>query len=240
MNVTIAYIAVAGGKETLRFVTRFSETFISNCPVTSYPDKWPALRLVTICNGGPLDAESGGLLKYIGSEFFPRSNEGWDLGGFCELARSIETDFLVCLGQSVYFHRPGWVNRLIEAREKFGEGMYGIFSSNNVRPHLNTTAFAVDAKLLRSWPKAVTQDDRYQFEHGENSFWRRMQGLHRTVCLVTWDGEWAPRFWRSPHNILWRGDQSNCLVWCIHTERYRDADEKTKATWAANADRPYR
>lgn len=229
----IAYIAVGGGRETVNFCTRFANTFAANPPGQE-------AELITICNGGPLSKEAGLPLANIGSIFFARSNDGWDIGGYSELAQSIDTDFLICLGQSCYFHRPGWLKRLIDARHKFGEGMYGIFSSNSVRPHLNTTAFAVDAALLRSWPKVTTKEGRYQFEHGENSFWRRVQGLKKTVCLVNWDSEYAPMFWRMGQNIFWRGDQSNCLVFCVHCDRYRDANEETKRVWAANADRPYK
>lgn len=230
MKVTIAYIAVAGGKETAGFVSRFVNTFRYNEPGAT-------ARLITICNGGPLDEETGWMLKSIGSEFFPRSNEGWDLGGFLELAQSIDTDFLVCFGQSVFFHKPGWLKRLVGAREKFGPGMYGIWPSNNTTPHLVTTGFAVDTELLRSWPTVKSKEDRYNFEHHPTqSFWRRVQSLGKSVRAVMFSGEYGPSEWRIPHNGFWKGNQSDLLAWCNHTQRYVEANQETKRTWERNAD----
>lgn len=234
MTVTVCYVAVTGGPKTSELCARFVSTWFL------HPPEYPC-DLIVACNGGPLPNEIGVMFTSLNAKLYPRPNDpGWDISAFCDVARNFESDFLVLFGESVYFHKAGWIKRLVEAREKFGPGMYGILSSNNVRAHLNTTAFAVDIALLRSWPKVTNGNERYQFEHGENSFWRRVQGLHKTVCLVTWDGEYAPMFWRTPRDIMWRGDQSNCLAFCVHTERFAAADVNTKATWAANADRPYR
>jgi hypothetical protein len=38
--------------------------------------------------------------------------------------------------------------------------------------------------------------------------------------MVTWDGEWRRKDWRTPQNIFRRGDQSNLLVCDHHTEIY--------------------
>ncbi|WP_460374448.1 hypothetical protein, partial [Staphylococcus aureus] len=88
---------------------------------------------------------------------------------------------IVCLGESVYAHRRGWLKMLNNAWAEFGPGMYGVYSSNLVTPHLNTTAFACDPGLLKAWPEIVrTKEQRYDFDHGSNSFWRRVAVLGRS------------------------------------------------------------
>jgi len=230
MKVIIAYICVSGGPKTNDLLYRFRTT------EWAYPgDSDVPARIVLVCNGGPLAPECR---NWIGADWsiYPRRNEGGDIGGFIDVARELQPDFLVCFGESVYFHRRGWLKRLIDSRNTFGEGMYGMLSSNLVRPHLNTTAFAVDAKLLAAYSDQVkTRDDRYQFEHGTLAFWSRVKAMRKVVCLVTFDGCYGPTEWRAPANIMWKGDQSNCLVWCSHTERYAQANAETKRRWEHNA-----
>lgn len=230
MRVTIAYTAVAGGKETYTFASRFGITYGLYKPPEPH-------KLITVCNGGPPNDDWGVGLQKLGSDFYPRSNEGWDIGGYLDLAQIIDTDFLVCFGQSCYFHRAGWLTRLLQAREKFGEGMYGIWPSNNTTQHLITTGFAVDAKLLRSWPAVKTKEDRYNFEHHpSHSFWRRVLGLGLAVKAVMFSGEYGPSEWRLPKDGFWKGTQRDCLAFCNHTDRYSEATQETKRTWERNAD----
>jgi len=66
------------------------------------------------------------------------------------------------LGESVYFHREGWLKRLADAWAKFGPGMYGPFGSNLLRPHLQTTAFCTSPALLQRCP--ISTKDRYSWE----------------------------------------------------------------------------
>lgn len=174
---------------------------------------------------------------------FIRSNEGWDIQGYIEAARSpcASYDAMLCLGESNYFHRDGWLKRLAEAWEKHGPGFYGPYSSHAVRAHLNTTAFFCPPDLLKRYPFHVsTRQQRYEVEHGEGSFWRRAAAQGMPAMLVTWDGEWEPFRWRMPRDILWRGDQSNCLMWCNHSDGYANASRGVKAEWARRADAPFK
>jgi hypothetical protein len=172
---------------------------------------------------------------------FPRVNdEGKDLTGYIDAARGPAKDYdmLVCLGESIHFHREGWLKRLVETWTTIGPGLYGPFASNLVRPHMNTTAFCTSPKLLQRCP--ISGKARYSFEHGQNSFWHWVAGHGMPVRLVTWDGSWPPQLWRMPQNILWRGDQSNCLMFCNHVERWRDASPDTKVKWSRGADQPFK
>lgn len=236
MRIVLAYITVTGGIHTDIFSARFISSYLAFPPGVEH-------ETLVICNGGPASKQIGCILAGLPDvRFFPRNNSGWDIGGYIEasLGPAKGADMIVCFGESVYFHREGWLKPLVEAWETHGEGMYGIFASNVIRSHLNTTAFCTSPKLLAAYPCMVTTGkDRYDFEHGQFAFWRLLAMQRRPTMLVTWDGVWAPHQWRGPTNILWRGDQSNCLVWCNHVDRFRDAKPRLKAYWQRWCDQPF-
>jgi hypothetical protein len=236
MNLCVAYTAVHNGPITLEYCARF---------VTTWHEFGPGVEtdLIVICNGGPLTCEQSILFSGLNAKMFVRSNDGWDIGGYMEAARGPceEYDAVLWTGESNYFHRAGWFKRLAESFERHGPGFYGPYSSNAVRSHLNTTAFFCAPIVLRQYPKRVlTRQDRYEAEHGENSIWRRVASQGRPVRMVTWDGEWEPRMWRMPTNIIWRGDQSNCLMWCNHCDGYANLDAARKTHWARQWDQPFK
>lgn len=236
MRISIVYTAVTNGPLTENYCARFAATFREFPPGVE-------CEIVVACNGGPLPKSTSLIFSGMSAKMFPRVNDpSWDLGGYFDAARGpcADADMLLCLGESNYFHKEGWLKRLVDAWENHGPGMYGPFASNVVRAHLQTTAFCCSPTLLKQYPiRVCDKASRYALEHGEQSLWRRTAARGMPVRLVTWDGDWEPRMWRKPPNILWRGDQSNCLWWSNHTDRYRDADSKRKLNWARSADRPF-
>ena len=235
--ICAAYIVVAGGPKTTGFVERFVSTWLEHPPGVN-------TDVLAICNGGAPTSEQGTMLSMINAKCFVRANDkGFDISGYIEASKGplSEYDFVLCLGESVHFHRAGWLKRLWEVKSRHGEGMYGPFGSHVIRAHLQTTSFGTSPRLLREYPLLVTdRASRMEFEHGERSFWRFVQRRKHPVKMVTWDGAYDPGQWRTPKNILWKGDQSN-LLWCSnHTENYQNADEKRKRSWQLSADRPFR
>lgn len=237
MKIVLCYIAVTHGPIMEDYCARF---------VTTYKEYPPGVEhdTIVIGNGGPLSTTAAVLFSGMNARIWPRKNDpGWDISAYVDAARGpcADYDMMLCCGESIYFHREGWLKRFVEVWKRYGIGMYGALSSNLVRTHLNTTGFCCAPILLRQYPKAVNdRKGRYEFEHGKQSFWRRIAWRGMPVRLVTWDGAWSPRTWRAPRNILWRGDQSNCLMWCQHTDRYVKMDAATKAHWSKNADQPFK
>ncbi len=233
MKVCLCIICVTQGVKSAFFASRFMGTY------ASYEPGHPHDTLI-VANGGPVSTELGLIFEPLQPKYFPRANDpGWDISGYIAAAHgpAADCDLFVALGESVYFHRPSWLARIVDAWNMHGPGMYGFWSSNLVSPHLNTTAFATHPELLRDYPHPVTNHaERYQFEHGTRAFWRHVRSRGMPTKLVTFDGEWDPFLWRYPPNILFRGDQSNCLALCNHTDRYANSDEQTKRTWARYAD----
>lgn len=237
MKVAVVYVVVTHGKSTKDYCARFVSTFKAHPPLFSND-------LILACNGGPVSNDLGLMFSGLGPVFYPRKNDaGYDLSAYMELAGGYckDYDMMLCLGQSCYFHREGWLVRLVEAWNKHGPGMYGPFATNVIRAHLQTTAFCCSPSMFSKYPLPLfTRKDRYEFEHGAFAFWRRLAFEGIPVKLVTWDGEWNPREFRKPVNIMWRGDQSNLLFFCNHSDQYRDASPTRKANWSKSADRPFK
>lgn len=187
MTLIVTYIVVVGGPITSDLVARFVATWLRfppNCPV----------RLIAVCNGGVPDAEVGLMLNLIGAEIYPRKNHGADIGGHMEVAEKFPSDLQLCLGESCFFHRPGWMDRMLCSYRTWGPGLYGFLASNLVTLHLNTTCMALDPSLFSAWAYPVEQrSERYQFEHSRTEpFWSRVRSLGKPVRLVTFNGDYGP------------------------------------------------
>ena len=234
MKILVAYICVSQGGITEEYAARFVGSYLACPPGVEH-------ETVIVCNGGPLPMETSLLFAAMPCAFLPRLNDdGWDISGYQDVATKVHCDMLVCLGESVYFHRSGWLQKMVDAWNQFGPGMYGFFSSFLVRPHMNTTAFVTSPLYVQQYPRARNRQERYEFEHGEHSLWRTVHSSGMATKLVTWDGIWDPFQWRYPANILWRGTQENCLIYCNHTDRYRAAPYATKRNWEKGADQPFK
>lgn len=237
VKVCAIYVCVTHGPQTADLCARFCSSWNIFPPGVD-------CDLVIACNGGPLDTETALLFSGLNAKFWPRVNDGArDLGAYIEASKTIcaEYDMMLCLGESNHFWKASWLKRMVEAVEVYGYGLYGPFATNVVRAHLQTTAFFCAPKFIREYPLQVTdRQSRYEMEHGERALWRRLYKRNIPVKLVTWDGFWSPGQWRLPQNILWRGDQSNLLWHCNHSEKYQEADETRKRKWAQSADRPFR
>lgn len=229
-RITVFYTVVSQGPITPDHVSRFVGSWLVNPPGVD-------CDLVAICNGGPPTTEVGLMLGQLNCKFFPRQNDdGWDVSGFQDAARKFDCQMGVFLGESVYFWKQDWLAPVVDAWKKYGEGLYGFFSSFLVRPHMNTTAFACSPRFLLGWPQVKNHPDRYNFEHGQYSFWKRVAQFGKPTKLVTADGCYDPPQWRYPKNRMWSGDQSNCLIRCNHTDRYDAAETNTKRNWEMAAD----
>jgi hypothetical protein len=231
VTVAVCYIVSHYSKRSREYATRFARTLVEFDPVYDF-------QLNILFDGTLLEPWLPSLFPDANFHMVPHT-QGWDIASYQNFATRTQADFMICLGESCCFNKAGWLSRIIEAREESGPGMYGFFSSNITRRHLNTTAFAVDARFLRLYPLVNSRKGRYDFEHGQFSLWQTVEQSGGAARLVTWDGIYQPSDWRKPDNILWKGDQSNGLMRCRHTDEFDQADAITKFTWQDNADRGY-
>ena len=232
VKVLVVYVAVRDNPLLVSHAGHFVDSY--RCHPPGYEHE-----LLVVCNGGKLSPRNKAIFDPVKATVIDRENDaGFDVSAYMDMAQAyFDFDLQVCLGESVYFNREGWLKRTVECYQKYGPGMYGYFSSFLVRPHLNTTAFAVSPRYLCEYqPRPRDQKGRYDFEHGPDAMWRRIASAGGETRLVTWDGCWEPRDWRTPKDILWRGDQSNCLMACNHTSKFDAASPMTRRRWSLNAD----
>jgi hypothetical protein len=238
VKIVICYIVISNGPKTDDFCSRFVATYREFPPGIEH-------ETMLICQGGPPPTETALIFEGIWPlGVWPHLNDpGWDVSAYIDAANGPckEADIMVCMGESVHFHRAGWLKRFVEAWAAHGPGFYGPFASNLVRAHLQTTCFCTSPVILRQYPvKVQNRIERMNFEHGERACWRRVSALGMPVRLVTFDGEYEPMAWRYPQNIIYRGTQENCLCWCNHTQGFAEGDATRKRNWSAAADRPFK
>jgi len=216
-SVNVAYIYVPRDEEHKRWAYRFILS------ITHHRSAFP-FKFTVICNGPNFDGQD--VFAPVGKyDVFYHDDTGWDIGGYIAFAKSCREDILYCMGGTSYVQHSLWLERMIEAWCKHGPGFLGSLATYEVRPHLNTSGFCVDPHLLAAYPLPVTnKQQRYEFEHGYNSFWLFCARSEFPTLHVTRCGEYAWHDWRLPPNIYRRGDQSNLLTLFRHTDNYMVAD----------------
>lgn len=213
---TVVYIHMPSDPLHLRYATRFVDTMLR------FPGGVPHKTLV-VCNGAPPNDYTRLLFQDIPHCWYmSHDDSGWDIGGFMAACRNLPmNEMTVFCGGSTYFRRAGWLRRMREAWLKYGPGFYGVTANYEISPHLNTTSFWCQPKLMLSYrDRVVTRAERYAFEHGPSAMWKRATALGLPVKLITWDGDYDWPDWRKVVNGLRNGDQSNCLAYWHHHDNY--------------------
>lgn len=160
---------------------------------------------------------------------------GWDCGAFQHVAPELKCDMAVFCNTGVYFHRSGWLERFVEAWERFGPGLYGASASYENCPHIRTPCFACAPSLLAIYPDTVSSHlDASEFEC---QFASLVMARGIPCRLVTsWDGFYEMKDWRRPENVFRKGDQTNDLVWDRHHDVWFAASPQEKAKLTRGAD----
>ncbi len=196
-------------------------------------------RLIIVCYNGERDAETDALFAGLNPTWAYYNGTGFDIGTYLTIGRTLDSDFLLCCGSNVHFHRKGWLERMVGAFQKHGPGGFASSASYENSPHLRTGCIGTTPKLLRQYPHTIaTRLESYKFESGEWSFTGWLHSQNLPALMVTWDGELAQSDWRKPPNIFRRGDQSNMVVWDRHTKVYADANDADRKQFARMADGP--
>lgn len=213
------------------FVDRFTETFRRFDPGSDY-EVW-----ATCCWGRP--PSMWDKFRGIRTRFFPYDHDGCDIGSAQLASWYAPNDaFMVMMTTRCHIYRHGWLKRLVEAREKHGDALYGVTASyEGGKPHICTRAYSMDAATFRQYPHVIDSREKGQkFEVGEWCLTEWFRSQNKECYLVDWETEHTQEHWRTGQNIFRRGDQSNVLVYDKHTDAYRDADAAEKNRLEAMAD----
>lgn len=170
-------------------------------------------------------------------------SDGIDIGCAQTMAPNLadmEYDFAVFSTSRVYFHREGWLRRLVEARENYGDGLYGATGSYECpngepekfpNPHMRTVLYGCNPRIMANMAEVCPVTNRvsaHKFEAGRWNFAQFFYDLGRPVKMVTWNEELDVNDWRKPDSIFRRGDQSNILCHDKHSDAYLDASPEEK------------
>lgn len=168
------------------------------------------------------DIYQRGVFRYA-----PYLGAGSDIGAFQQVMLiHQDSDLVVCISTPVYFYRPNWLGRLVEAVKFFGDGLYGAFASYQNSPHIRTSFWAVNPKTFADYPDLIDTREKCccaeSFRNAKVKYtisdW--YSSIGKPALLVTWDGVYGKTEFRKAPNIFRRGDQSNCLVWDQHCDAY--------------------
>lgn len=144
--------------------------------------------------------------------FTMHDNLGKDIGAYQRAAQHIKADLMVFLGSPIHFRRGGWLDRIVSVYEEYGPALYGCWAFHQPAIHIRTTAFWCPPELLNSYPYVVTNDSRYEFEHGNHSIVKHVLNLNLPAFMVTWDGCYPLEHW---HHV----ENEQCLMLDQHTDR---------------------
>lgn len=161
--------------------------------------------------------------------FWPYNEDGCDIGSAQVVACHSPKEFIVAFPTHAFFHRGGWLKRLMEARKFYGPGLFGASASFEEAPHVRTAGYGLDADIWHAYPHLITsREECSQFERGPKSITEFVSGHGMPAVQVTWDGFQELDSWREPLGIFRRGEQNAMLWWDRHTQIYSEADPDHK------------
>ena len=237
LNVTASgYPGAAPPEYYIPFSQRWVETYKQFAPGASH-------ELVVVSCGAKPHSEMMRMYEGLECRFETYLGAGSDIGACQDVMKRVDADFVLCMSTPVYFWKSGWLDKIVKARESFGDGLYGPMASYQERPHIRTSCWGVSPKTFQDYPHIIDTREKccwaeaseHNNEGWQISDWFNNKGLK--TMMVTWDEVLSKRYWRTPPNIFRRGDQSNCIVWDQHVDVYRVSHYHDRISLANLADK---
>ena len=218
MNTSFVYLDIRKPNFEV-FTRRFVETY------TAHPSG-AEHQLIVGAVGQDLDESRRKLFDSLKCRFVELPADGWGITCFQKIAANLDSDFAVFCEAKTYFHRAGWLKKLVEARMSFGEGLYG-GSGHSLEcvPHLRTALFGCHPKALSSFRPITTREEAGHFEHGKDNI---TDAFKSSTHSVMWDGVVHYPFKVITKNNFRDGNQSSLLAFDRHTDLYAEATEERK------------
>jgi hypothetical protein len=210
MNVAVVYIYPFNGAGYLDLASRFLNSYHRNPPEFEH-------QTIIVSQGEEPNDDTKYLFESLPNvSIMTHDNSGYDIGAFQHAARDIPCDLMIFLGASAYIKCTGWVRRAVESYTKLGNTLYGCMGNRGVgdiHPHIRTTGFWMNPKLLNKYPTLISRSDqRYGFEHGSNCLTSWVSAQGKIPWVVAYDGEYAWENWDNVPSGYHNGDQSNLLT----------------------------
>lgn len=200
---------------------------------------------VVLCNGEK-DQTVDQIFQGLNVIYHRYDGKGKDIGAHQHVADTVQCDFMVCMSSMVYFRKSGWLARLMVAREKIGEGIYGTAGTyqhppgkpdERPNPHLRTYFYGLSPELFKAYNKRIeSRADTFDFESGKDSISRLAARLRMAVIMVLWSGNYTVNDWRKPRDGFRNGNQSDLLAFDYITDLYDNSDKECKIIYKQFAD----
>jgi len=213
MKIAVVYVFPEnGGNGHLDRALKFVTTYQANPPMHLHDT-------VVVCNGARATPEAKFLFESMPDcQFIEHDDSGFDIGAFQLAAKTVTCDMMVFFGGNTYFRRAGWLARMASVFSTYGDALYGCTGNQgdtrfNVFPHVRTTGFWCNPKLVNDHPLRVTDNSqRYPYEHGPEglSTWTLRTG--KRVWVVGWSDIKPLHDCDSMPEGFHKGVQANILV----------------------------
>jgi hypothetical protein len=170
---------------------RFADTY-------RYSSQLIPRDLHIMVNGGKPMAGEMAVFNGLNYQKHEYNNLGWDIGAFQWAAENIACDLMVFCGTHVHFHKPMWLERMVEAYIQNGPALYGCWAYLTPNWHVRTTCFWCPPQLINAYPNQVgsARASRYVFDLGGNSITRFALSAGMDCFMVTWEGVFPFSQWQ--------------------------------------------
>lgn len=200
-------------------------------------------ELIAVVNNSDATNELHEIFDGLPVHFVRYDGAGADAASWQHAAKLYPGRFMLCSTSRAYFHRAGWMARLMEARNEFGPGLYATSASmEGGRFHLCMRVVGIDADIFNLYPYPITSRDQGTFfeigrdnPDGPFSDWAIKHGV---AMVVYWDLTIAGEMAIGIPNTYRDGNQEQILVWDRHTKIFSDASEEEKQRLRAIAFMP--
>jgi hypothetical protein len=229
MKISLVYTAVCGKSDPTApepdwyapYTKRFVDSYLK------YPAGIEHELIICFCGGDP----SIGMMELfdpIATSYASYRGPGWDIGAYQTVSERLDADLAMFMAAPVNFIRADWLAPFKEAREVYGNGLYGPQASYENYPHIRTGCFACPPLLFNTYPHKIDSREKccwFESGGGNPSWnftgWMLANGYEARMVLP---GRCCKlQAWRDPPNIFRRGDQSNLLIWDRHNDIYRES-----------------
>lgn len=198
----------------------------------SYRDYFPSLnhKLILVNSNGGFNSNIASFFEGLDYEIVTYNGSGWDIGGHQHVANSLSRDdWTMWFSTWTYFRQNGWLEAFVEAREKYGDAIYGSTASYERHLHLRGTGIFMRCGTVQSYPFISNNKKQSWFiESGNLSLTKWYLKHNKEAYLVTPKGVVNSKYFRSMKNIYRSGDQSNNWIFDKHSDIYDNSQGLAK------------
>lgn len=204
----------------LPFAHRFAETYLKYDPGDDH-------ELIVVCNKSDPTPSVRAIFDRCNAFYDRYDGDGFDLGSQQMIAKKNRECFQVNFTSRSYFHRHGWLDRLLSGFYIYGDGLYGMSASREGgNLHVCTRGHCYLTETFRNYPHEITSRNQgvfFELAPGTSltDWYAQLKKPRKIVhmdCMVDLEK------FDNVCNRFRDGDQSQMLCLDRHTDYYRDAD----------------